>query len=45
VEQERERIELIGSKQIASSMQSWLGLSPFAVEARRFSDRTARKTG
>ncbi|HKJ52497.1 MAG TPA: helix-turn-helix domain-containing protein [Gammaproteobacteria bacterium] len=37
VEKERQRIDLIGSKQIASSMQTWLGLSPFAVEAKRVS--------
>jgi DNA-binding HxlR family transcriptional regulator len=35
VEKERARIDLIGSRQIASSMQTWLGLSPFAVEAKR----------
>ena len=37
VGKERARIDLIGSKQIASSMQAWLGLSPFAAEAKRVS--------
>lgn len=37
VDKERARIDLIGSKQIASSMQTWLGLSPFAAEAKRVS--------
>ena len=35
LEQERERVELIGSRDIAKTMQSWLGLSPFAAEAKR----------
>lgn len=30
----RERIELSGTPEIASSMQSWLGLSPFAVQRK-----------
>ena len=28
------QMELIGDKQIAQSMQQWLGLSPFAKEKR-----------
>jgi hypothetical protein len=28
------RIELIGDKQLAASMQIWLGLSPFAKERK-----------
>lgn len=28
------RVELVGDKQLASSMQVWLGLSPFAKEKK-----------
>lgn len=31
------KLELIGDKKLASSMQLWLGLSPFAVEHKRLS--------
>lgn len=34
VEQESERIELAGNQVLASSMQTWLGLSPFAREKK-----------
>lgn len=34
VESERERIALDGSRALASSMQTWLGLSPFAVQKK-----------
>ena len=34
VKKEQKRIELIGSRQIAASMQTWLGLSPFAAQAK-----------
>jgi DNA-binding HxlR family transcriptional regulator len=34
VAREREQIEFSGSKSMASSMQTWLGLSPFAVQAK-----------
>jgi DNA-binding HxlR family transcriptional regulator len=34
-EVETGRIELLGDSQVARSMQQWLGLSPFAGEARR----------
>jgi DNA-binding HxlR family transcriptional regulator len=34
---EEGRIELIGDKSVADSMQHWLGLSPFAKEKRRVS--------
>jgi len=35
VKHERANLDLTGSKAIASSMQTWLGLSPFAVERKR----------
>lgn len=35
VEKERDRIELSGPRAITSTMQAWLGLSPFAVEPKR----------
>jgi DNA-binding HxlR family transcriptional regulator len=34
VKQERKKMKLIGTKIIASSMQVWLGLSPFAVQKK-----------
>ena len=37
VERERRRIEFSGARSIASSMQVWLGLSPFAVLEKRAS--------
>ena len=37
VERERRRIEFSGARSIASSMQVWLGLSPFAVMEKRAS--------
>ncbi len=35
VERERQRVTLTGDRKIAATMQSWLGLSPFAVEPKR----------
>jgi len=35
VAKERSKIEMLGEKAIANSMQEWLGLSPFAVEGKR----------
>jgi DNA-binding HxlR family transcriptional regulator len=35
VEKEREKLVFTGDRDIASKMQSWLGLSPFAVESKR----------
>ena len=35
VKQEADRIELVGERALASTMQTWLGLSPFAVERKR----------
>ncbi len=35
VAKERDRIELSGPRAITSTMQTWLGLSPFAVEPKR----------
>lgn len=35
VQRERDKITLTGDRFIASSMQSWLGLSPFAIEGKR----------
>lgn len=32
---ERERIEFTGSREIAATIQTWLGLSPFAVQSKR----------
>jgi len=37
VERERRKIEFSGARSIASSMQVWLGLSPFAVMEKRAS--------
>ncbi len=34
VKKERERMDLIGAKEIAASMQTWLGLSPFAIQEK-----------
>jgi hypothetical protein len=35
VEQAGEKVELTRSRDVAGSMQTWLGLSPFAVEPKR----------
>jgi DNA-binding HxlR family transcriptional regulator len=35
VEQAGEKVELTGSRDVAGSIQTWLGLSPFAVEPKR----------
>jgi DNA-binding HxlR family transcriptional regulator len=35
VQKEQEKIALTGNREIASTMQTWLGLSPFAVETKR----------
>lgn len=35
VSKERDRIEMEGDRKIARSMQTWLGLSPFATEKKR----------
>jgi DNA-binding HxlR family transcriptional regulator len=35
VDKERDKIALAGARDIASKMQTWLGLSPFAVEPKR----------
>jgi DNA-binding HxlR family transcriptional regulator len=37
VKKESEKVVLTGDKDIADKMQSWLGLSPFAVEPKRIS--------
>jgi DNA-binding HxlR family transcriptional regulator len=37
IAKEREKVALTGDRQIASSMQTWLGLSPFAAEQKRAS--------
>jgi DNA-binding HxlR family transcriptional regulator len=34
VKKEREHMNLIGAKQVAESMQTWLGLSPFAIQEK-----------
>ncbi len=34
VERERDSIDLSGSREVAGSMQRWLGLSPFAVQSK-----------
>ncbi|WP_220387995.1 hypothetical protein [Shewanella woodyi] len=34
VKRESEQMKLIGAKEIASSMQIWLGLSPFAAQKK-----------
>ena len=39
VERERRKIEFSGARSIASSMQVWLGLSPFAVMEKRACSR------
>ncbi len=38
-ELEAGRVELIGDKGVAQSMQAWLGLSPFAKEKSRVETR------
>jgi DNA-binding HxlR family transcriptional regulator len=35
VDKERKKVSLTGTRHLAATMQAWLGLSPFAVEARR----------
>ena len=35
VEKEREKVTLTGDREIASKMQTWLGLSRFAAEPKR----------
>lgn len=35
VETERSKVVLAGDRDIANTMQAWLGLSPFAVEPKR----------
>ncbi len=35
VSAEREKIELVGDATVANTMQTWLGLSPFAIEKKR----------
>ena len=35
VDKERDKIALAGARDIADKMQSWLGLSPFAIEPKR----------
>jgi len=37
VEKERDKISLTGARDIGKTMQTWLGLSPFAVESKRVS--------
>jgi DNA-binding HxlR family transcriptional regulator len=37
VEKEREKVVLTGARDVASTMQAWLGLSPFAIEPKRLS--------
>jgi hypothetical protein len=34
METEREKVELIGERKIAETMQIWLGLSPFAKQKK-----------
>ena len=34
VKKDREHMNLIGAKQVAESMQTWLGLSPFAIQEK-----------
>ena len=34
IESERDKLELIGSRDIASTMHLWLGLSPFAKQKK-----------
>ena len=34
IKNERARMDLIGAKDIAASMQTWLGLSPFAIQEK-----------
>jgi len=35
VAKEREKFVFTGDREIADSMQTWLGLSPFAIEPKR----------
>jgi hypothetical protein len=35
IAKEREKVALTGDREIANSMQTWLGLSPFATEQKR----------
>ena len=35
VARERDKVVLTGDREVAGSMQSWLGLSPFAIEPKR----------
>ena len=35
VKKEGEKVVLTGDRDIASKIQTWLGLSPFAIEAKR----------
>jgi DNA-binding HxlR family transcriptional regulator len=35
VEKERDKVKLSGEREVATKMQTWLGLSPFAVEPKR----------
>lgn len=44
-EMDARQIELIGDKQIAESMQRWLGLSPFAKEKSRLPERPEARHG
>jgi len=37
IDRERARVALTGNHEIARKMQTWLGLSPFAVERKRAS--------
>jgi hypothetical protein len=34
LENERDKIELLGERQVAATMQIWLGLSPFAKQKK-----------
>jgi hypothetical protein len=34
LENERDKIELMGERQVAATMQIWLGLSPFAKQKK-----------
>ena len=43
VKKEREKLDLAGDRRIAEKMQSWLGLSPFAIEPKRISASARRK--
>lgn len=35
VDREKQRLSLTGDRKIAATMQTWLRLSPFAVETKR----------